>query len=71
VSLYRDILDGIRTAIEQNGRIVALGAAVEKLADKVDGMDRRLVRLETIVELARSPSAGVLRLAPPDEPAER
>ncbi len=44
-------------------RVTTLTDGVRSLAGKVEDHQTRLVRLETIVEIAR-PDGGVLRLAP-------
>ena len=67
MSVLKDILDGVRTTIELNGRVVAMAGSVERLATDVRDIDRRLVRVETIVEIAR-PDGAVLRIAPTERP---
>ncbi|GGF45963.1 hypothetical protein GCM10011611_60570 [Aliidongia dinghuensis] len=62
MSAIKDILAGLKTAIELNGKVVSVGAAVERLATDVRDLDRRLVRVETIIEIAR-PDGAVLRIA--------
>jgi len=68
VSVLKDILAGLKTTIELNGKVVAVAGAVDRLATDVRDMDRRLVRIETIVEIAR-PDGAVLRIASPERPA--
>jgi hypothetical protein len=65
VSVIKEILDGLRTAIELNGKVVSVAHAVDRLATDVRDLDRRLVRIETIVEITR-PDGGTLRIAPPE-----
>ena len=64
MSVVKDILDGLKTAIELNSKVVSVGHAVEKLATEMRDLDRRLVRVETIIEIAR-PDGSTLRIAPP------
>ena len=68
MSVLKDILAGLKTTIELNGKVVAVAGAVDRLATDVREMDRRLVRIETIVEIAR-PDGAVLRIASPERPA--
>jgi len=62
MSTIRDILSGLKTAIELNGKVVSVGSAVDRLATDMRDLDRRLVRVETIIEIAR-PDGSVLRIA--------
>ena len=62
MSTIRDILAGLKTAIELNGKVVSVGNAVDRLATDMRDLDRRLVRVETIIEIAR-PDGAVLRIA--------
>jgi hypothetical protein len=62
MSTIKDILNGLKTAIELNSKVVSVANAVDRLALDMRDFDRRLVRLETIVEITR-PEGGVLRIA--------
>jgi hypothetical protein len=62
MSTIKDILDGLRTTIELNSKVASVGAAVSELTKEMRGLDRRLVRVETIIEIAR-PDGAVLRIA--------
>jgi hypothetical protein len=62
MSVIKDILAGLKTAIELNGKVVSVGNAVDRLATDMRDFDRRLVRVETIIEISR-PDGGVLRIA--------
>lgn len=62
MSAIKDILAGLKTAIELNGKVVSVANAVERLTTDMRDLDRRVVRLETIVEIAR-PDGAVLRIA--------
>lgn len=46
------ILDGLKTTIQLNDRVVAMSGDIKQLARDVRDIDRRLVRVETMVELA-------------------
>jgi hypothetical protein len=61
MSTVSDILAGLKTAIELNGKMVSVGNAVTELAREMREFDRRLVRIETIIEITRS-DGGVLKL---------
>ncbi len=63
MSAIKDILSGLKTAIELNGKVVGVAGAVERLAKDMRDFDRRLVRVETIIEITR-PDGSVLRLTP-------
>lgn len=69
MSAIKDILGGLKTAIELNGKVVSVANAVERMTTDMRDLDRRVVRLETIVEFAR-PDGAVLRIAtkPGNEP---
>jgi hypothetical protein len=45
-----------------NGKVVAVAGEVTRLATDVREIDRRRVRVETIIEIAR-PDGAVLRIA--------
>ena len=65
MSLYGEALAAIRSIMLLDERLQSLTGKVDKLADEVRGMGTRLVRLETIVEIARQDGA-VLRLQSSD-----
>lgn len=46
------ILDGLKTTIQLNERVVVMAGDVKQLARDVRDLDRRLVRVETALELA-------------------
>jgi hypothetical protein len=60
--MIRDILAGLKTTIELNGKVISVANAVDRFATDMRDLDRRLVRVETIIEIAR-PDSGVLRIA--------
>lgn len=62
MSALGDIMAGLRTVVELTGKVERLERNVDKLAGQVDDADRRLVRLETIIEVTRSDGA-TLRIA--------
>lgn len=66
MSLYGEALAAIRSIMLLDERLQSLTAKVDKLADEVRDLATRLVRLETIVEIARA-DGTVLRLLPADD----
>lgn len=69
MSLYGDAAGAIRSIILLDERVQSVTIKVDKLADAVRNMAERLVRLETIVEIARQ-DGTVLRIAArPDNPS--
>ncbi|HTT81858.1 MAG TPA: hypothetical protein VMF67_00095 [Rhizomicrobium sp.] len=55
MSLTDKVLEALRNAILLESRVSTLAGSVGELAREVRDMDRRLVRLETMVELAERP----------------
>jgi outer membrane murein-binding lipoprotein Lpp len=66
MSLYGEALAAIRSIMLLDERLQSLTAKVDKLADEVRDLATRMVRMETIVEIARADGA-VLRLLPAEE----
>jgi hypothetical protein len=64
VSALGDIMSGLRTVVELTGKVQTLTGNVERLTTDLRDIDRRLVRLETIIEVTRNDGA-VLRIAKP------
>jgi hypothetical protein len=62
MSTIGDIMTGIKTAVELAGKADRLEKSVEGLSSDVRAMDRRLVCVETIIEITRSDGA-TLRIA--------
>ncbi|MEA1650322.1 hypothetical protein UAJ10_15045 [Nitrospirillum sp. BR 11164] len=69
MSTLKDILNGLKTTIELNSKVVSVSAAVSELTKDMRDLDRRLVRVETIIEIAR-PDGAVLRIAKPTAATE-
>jgi hypothetical protein len=63
MSMVKDILSGLKTAIELNGKVISVANSVDRLGTDMRNFDRRLVRVETIIEITR-PDGGILRIAP-------
>ncbi len=62
MSFYRDAAGAIRSIILLDERVQSVTIKVDKLADALRNIAERLVRLETIVEIARQ-DGTVLRIA--------
>lgn len=62
MSALSDIMSGLRTVVELTGKVERLESNFDRLATQVDSIDRRLVRLETVIEITRSDGA-TLRIA--------
>ena len=52
MSIADRILSGIRDVLRQQDKIETLSHAVKELANEVRELDRRMIRIETLVELA-------------------
>jgi hypothetical protein len=70
VSALGDIMSGLRTVVELTGKVQTLTGSVERLTTDLRDIDRRLIRVETIIEVTRNDGA-VLRIAKPgsEDPA--
>jgi hypothetical protein len=62
MSALGDIMAGLRTVMELTGKVETLTGNLDKLAADLHAVDRRLVRVETIIEVTRSDGA-TLRIA--------
>ena len=58
------LLDGLRATIQLNERVSALGQELKELSVDVRDLDRRLIRVETALEIATSGRFGAL---PPND----
>lgn len=54
MTAWSDLREGIRRAILMQERVERLTAGIEKMEDRVLDHDRRLVRIETMIEIAQS-----------------
>ena len=57
MSTISDIMNGLKTAVELTSKVDRLDKNVEGLSSDVRDIDRRLVRVETIIEVTRSDGA--------------
>jgi hypothetical protein len=53
VSAFGDVFAALRTALELTGKVEAMSKTVDRLAAEVRDLDRRLLRVETIIEVTR------------------
>jgi hypothetical protein len=53
MSVWDEIRDGVRSVVLMQDRIERLSARTEKAAEQLADHDRRLVRIETLIELAQ------------------
>jgi len=70
VSFAERVLAGLKTIVLIEERTRALDELLKAVSAKVEAgladHEKRLVRLETVVEITR-PQGGVLRIAPPSD----
>lgn len=64
MSALGDVMTGLKTVMGLTDKVETLTRNVDKLASEFRDMDRRLVRIETIIEVTRNDGA-VLRIAKP------
>ena len=55
--------DTLRAVVTMESRVTALTDGVRALATRVENHGERIVRLETLVEVARTPGGSILRIA--------
>ena len=65
MSALDQIVEGIKEVLKMSGEIRRLSESVKELSVELREMDRRLVRLETMVEVAQS-ARTTKRLPPKD-----
>jgi hypothetical protein len=66
MSAIGDIMAGLKTVVELTGKVERLDKNVEGLSADVRDIDRRLVRLETIIEVTRTDGATLRITRNPD-----
>jgi hypothetical protein len=52
------ILDGITTVIRMNDKVERLSGVVRNQQEKIESLTERLIRIETMLELALAAKAG-------------
>ena len=63
MSAISDILTGLKTVMDLTTKVGALTQDIDTLAAEVRDLDRRLVRVETMIEVTRAADGAVLRIA--------
>lgn len=63
MAAFEQIVEGVKEVLRMSGEIKRLADAVRDLGVEVREIDRRLVRIETMAELAQS-ARGSKRLPP-------
>lgn len=58
MSILTDVLAGLKTAIQLEERVKSMAANVSELARETRDIDRRLVRVETVIEVGLSARGG-------------
>ena len=53
MSVWSDLRSTLRSIIVMEEKIDRLAAAVEKMAGHIEDHEKRLIRIETLIELAR------------------
>ncbi len=61
MNTFSEIIGGLKTALELNAKMASVASALERLSTEVRDIDRRVVRVETIIEITR-PDGGTLRI---------
>jgi hypothetical protein len=62
MSAFGDIMNGLKTVMELTGKVDKLMTNHDKLNSEMRDIDRRLIRVETIIEVTRADGA-TLRIA--------
>jgi len=62
VSAFGDIMNGLKTVMALTEKVEGLSKDADTLREEVRNVDRRLIRVETIIEVTRSDGA-TLRIA--------
>jgi hypothetical protein len=62
MSAFGDIMSGLKTVMSLTEKVEGLSKDADGLRSELRDMDRRLIRLETIIEVTRSDGA-TLRIA--------
>ncbi len=72
MSLLSDVLAGLKTAIQLEERVKGMAGNVSEMAREMRDIDKRLVRVETVIEVglsargAPATAAGPTLLSSPD-----
>ncbi len=71
MSILSDVLAGLKTAIQLEERVKSMAGNVSEMAREMRDIDKRLVRVETVIEVGlsgrgREAQTSATMLAPPD-----
>lgn len=66
MSAFGDIMSGLKTIVELTGKVETLERNVDRATDAIAALDRRLVRVETVIEITRSDGATMRIAKDPD-----
>lgn len=67
MTFYGEAIAAIRSMVLVDERVQTLVGRVDRLAEDVRTMDKRLVRLETIIEITRRDGATLRLVRPRDD----
>jgi hypothetical protein len=62
MSVVRDALTALKEVLMMRGDLDRLATNVDKLATMADDLDRRMIRIETMVEIASKRASNAPRL---------
>jgi len=62
MGVVADALAALKEVLQMRGDIDRLAKNVDKLASTTDDLDRRMIRIETMVEIASKRAAATARL---------
>jgi hypothetical protein len=65
MSVLDKVIAGLRSTVELTHKVEALGKSVEALNNLYRDLDRRLVRVEVVIEIHK-PDGSILKIAGPE-----
>ena len=66
MSAFGDIMNGLKTVMELTSKVEKLTSNYERLNSDMREIDRRLIRVETIIEVTRSDGATLRIVSDPE-----
>ncbi len=64
MSILADVVAGLKTAIQLEERVKGMAANVSDMAREMRNIDKRLVRVETVIEVGLSARGGAAPTGP-------